>query len=240
MTGQHVNPQVVENYDGGEILLNRDKRIFLSPADFPELRNYKGQTLITTDGTTLLGADDKAGVTIIMSAVEYLLEHPEIRHGDIRIGFTPDEEIGRGADHFNVKAFKADFAYTVDGGEIGELEFENFNAALATVNIKGRNVHPGTAKGKMINSIHVAAEFNTMLPEEDRPESTEGYEGFFHLTDFTGTVEHTQFRYIIRDHDREKFEKRKNAVRDIARQLNGKYPDGNRFTGADGPVFQHA
>ena len=223
MSGMNVNPKIIHNYDGGEILLNREKRIFLSPADFPELKNYAGQSLITTDGNTLLGADDKAGITEIMSAVEYLMEHPEIKHGAISIGFTPDEEIGRGADHFDVKAFDADFAYTVDGGEIGELEYENFNAALATIHIKGRNVHPGTAKNKMINSIHVAAEFNSMLPEEDRPEATEGYEGFFHLTDFSGTVEQTRFRYIIRDHDKSRFEARKEKVADIARQINTKY-----------------
>ncbi len=223
MTGTDVNPQIIQNYDGGEILLNREKRLFLSPADFPELVKYKGQTLITTDGTTLLGADDKAGITEIMTAVEYLLQHPEMRHGEIRIGFTPDEEIGRGADFFNVKAFNADFAFTIDGGEIGELEYENFNAAMATITISGRNVHPGTAKGKMINSIHIAAELNAMLPVKDRPEHTESYEGFFHLIDFNGTVEQTRFRYIVRDHDRTKFEERKTLLIDAAKKLNAKY-----------------
>ncbi len=227
MTGTNVRPQIIENYDGGEILLNRDKRIFLSPADFPELKNYKGQTLITTDGTTLLGADDKAGVTEIMTALEYLLDNPGTRHGEIRVCFTPDEEIGRGADHFDVKKFNADFAYTVDGGEIGELEYENFNAALASITIKGRNVHPGTARNKMVNSIRLASEFNSMLPEEDRPESTEGYEGFYHLIDFNGTVELTRFRYIVRDHDRRIFENRKNELLRIADKLNEKYPKGS-------------
>ncbi len=223
MTAEHVNPQITENYDGGEILLNKEQRIFLSPADFPELTGYKGQTLITTDGTTLLGADDKAGITEIMTAVEYLIENPSVKHGDISICFTPDEEIGRGADHFDVKAFGADFAYTMDGGELGELEYENFNAALATIDIKGRNVHPGTAKGKMINAIRVAAEFNGRLPEEERPETTEGYEGFYHLTDFNGKVENTKFRYIIRDHDRSHFEARKKKIMDVANELNEKY-----------------
>ena len=186
MSGEGVKPQILKSYDGGDIVLNKKDNIILSPADFPELLRYTGQDIITTDGTTLLGADDKAGIAEIMTAVEYLVNHPEIEHGKIRIGFTVDEEIGRGADKFDVKKFGADFAYTLDGGQLGELEYENFNAALATVKIQGRNVHPGTAKNQMINSIHLGQEFNALLPVSQRPEHTAGYEGFFHLIDFNG------------------------------------------------------
>ena len=222
-TGTNVNPQIFENYDGDEIVLNEKLGIVLSPKEFPELKNYVGKTLITTDGTTLLGADDKAGVAEIMTALEYLVEHPEIKHGKIRIAFTPDEEIGRGTEHFDVQGFGADFAYTLDGGPLGELEFENFNAAEAKITVSGVNVHPGTAKNKMINSMHVAMEFNSMLPPQERPEHTEGYEGFYHLLSFTGGVEQTNLHYIIRDHDRGKFESRKQLVLDIAEFLNKKY-----------------
>jgi tripeptide aminopeptidase len=226
MSGKNVNPQVVKNYDGNDILLNKKQKIILSPADFPEILNYTEQDLITTDGTTLLGADDKAGIAEIMTAIEYLVEHPDLKHGTIRIGFTPDEEIGRGADHFDVKKFGADFAYTVDGGEMGELEYENFNAALATISIHGRNVHPGTAKDKMINAIHLAMELNQMLPVNERPEFTTGQEGFFHLIDFTGVVEQTKIRYLIRDHNRTKFDEKKKLISDCTKFLNLKYgPD---------------
>ncbi len=229
MSGKNVNPQVIRDYDGKDILLNEKKKVTLSPADFPEILNYKGQDLVTTDGTTLLGADDKAGIAEIMAAMEYLVRHPNMKHGTIRIGFTPDEEIGRGADHFDVKKFGADFAYTVDGGEMGELEYENFNAALATITIHGRNVHPGTAKDKMINAIHLAMELNQMLPVNERPEFTTGREGFFHLIDFNGSVEQTKIRYLIRDHNRTKFEEKKKLITDCSKLLNLKYgPD--RFT----------
>ena len=220
-SGKNVNPQIIENYRGQDIKLG-DKAV-LSPKDFPELNDYTGKTLITTDGTTLLGADDKAGVAEIMTTVEYLLAHPEIKHGDVKIGFTPDEEIGRGADKFDVKKFNADFAFTIDGGRIGELEYENFNAAGLTVNIRGRNVHPGTAKDQMINSMLIAMEFNQMLPANERPEHTEGYEGFFHLIHFEGAVDKTTIKYIIRDHDKRKFEKKKKLVKHIADFLNEKY-----------------
>ncbi len=223
MSGKHVNPQIIRNYDGKDILLNKKDKIILSTADFPEILNYRGQDLVTTDGTTLLGADDKAGIAEIMSAMEYLLRHPDVKHGTIRIGYTPDEEIGRGADHFNVNTFGADFAYTLDGGEIGELEYENFNAALATITIRGRNVHPGTAKDKMINAIHLAMELNQMLPVNERPEFTTGREGFFHLIDFTGTVEESKIRYLIRDHDRMKFEEKKKYITGCTNLLNLKY-----------------
>lgn len=229
MSGENVNPRIVENYDGKEIVLNEKENIILSPNDFAELKNYVGQTLITTDGTTLLGADDKAGIAEIMSAIKYLSEHPEIKHGTVKVGFTPDEEIGRGADLFDVKKFGADFAYTLDGGEIGELEYENFNAALATITVSGRNVHPGTAKDKMINSIHLAKELDSLLPVLQRPECTEKYEGFYHLIDFKGDIEKTVFRYIIRDHDRDKFEEKKQLLSKSVDLLNLKY--GNkRFT----------
>ena len=219
-SGENVKPQIIENYDGNTILLNKKENILLSPEDFPELKKYIGQTLITTDGTTLLGADDKAGVATIMTAVEYLVNHPEIKHGTIKIAFTPDEEIGRGADHFDVDFFGADFAYTVDGGEIGELEYENFNAASLNVTIKGRNVHPGTAKNQMINSINIAHEFHAMLPNIKRPEHTNGYEGFYHLMNISGTVDETKMSYIIRDHNREKFEDMKKHVLAVTDLLN--------------------
>lgn len=223
MTGENVQPQIIENYNGKEILLNSKENLYLSPNDFPELNNYYGNTIITTDGTTLLGADDKAGIAEIMSAIEYLVQHPEIKHGTIHIGFTPDEEIGRGADHFNVEKFGADFAYTIDGGEIGELEYENFNAALATIIVSGRNVHPGYAKNKMINSIHIAKELDALLPLEQRPEYTQDFEGFYHLIDFSGTVEQTRFRYIIRDHDRDKFENKKLFLQSCVELMSKKY-----------------
>lgn len=207
MSGKDVKPRVIEEYDGGDIALNG--QLTMRVADFPELEFFKGHTLIHTDGTTLLGADDKAGVAEIMTAAEYLLAHPEIKHGKIRIGFTPDEEVGRGVDFFDVKAFGADFAYTVDGGMEGELEYENFNAASATIDIQGRNVHPGYAKDKMINALQVACEFNSLLPADQRPEHTEGYEGFYHCVGLNGTVESARISYIIRDHDSEKFEQKK-------------------------------
>lgn len=205
MTGENVNPQIV-NYQGGDILINAEKNIVLSPRDFPILNKYVGQTLITTDGNTLLGADDKAGVAEIMAAVEFLAQHPEIPHAAIRVGFTPDEEIGRGADRFDVGKFNADFAYTMDGGEIGELQYENFNAANAKIFIQGRNVHPGTAKNQMINALQIAINLHQMLPPHLRPEHTDHYEGFFHLTEIKGNVEAAEMRYIIREHDRQKFE----------------------------------
>lgn len=226
MSGTNVNPQVVNNYDGGDILLNKSTGLTLKTADFPEIMQYKGQTIITTDGTTLLGADDKAGIAEIMTAMEYLVKHPEIKHGTVKFGFTPDEEVGRGVDFFDVKNFGADYAYTMDGGEIGELEYENFNAAKAKVLIQGRNVHPGTAKNKMINSLLIANEFNNMLPAGERPEFTSGYEGFFHLIRSEGTVEFSVTEYIIRDHDRTKFENKKTLMHDVACLLNRKYPDG--------------
>ncbi len=222
-TAENVNPQVIENYDGGDIVLNDEENIVLSPKDFPELKNYIGQTLITTDGKTLLGADDKAGIAEIMSALEYLVNHPEIKHGTIKVAFTPDEEIGRGTKYFDVKGFGADFAYTLDGGEIGELQFENFNAAEAKLTIHGRNVHPGTAKNQMINSQHVAMELVSLLPANERPEYTEGYEGFFHLISFTGSVEETRLHFIIRDHDRQKFEHKKAIMQKAVQFINEKY-----------------
>jgi tripeptide aminopeptidase len=218
-----INPQVHHEYNGGDILLNRGKKIKLSPKEFSELKQYKGQTIITTDGLTLLGADDKAGIAEIITAMEYLVTHPELKHGKIRIAFTPDEEIGRGADHFDVKAFGAEYAYTVDGGGLGELEYENFNAAAATLTIRGRSVHPGTAKGTMINSVMVAKELDSLLPARERPEFTEGYEGFFHLFDFHGSVEETTMKYIIRDHDPAKFAARKKMLTDTASAVRKKY-----------------
>jgi len=218
---ENVNPQFIENYDGSDIPLGSN--VVLSPADFPELLEYVGQTLITTDGTTLLGADDKAGIAEIMTAMEYLVNHPEIKHGTVKIGFTPDEEIGRGADKFDVKRFGADFAYTLDGGRIGELEYENFNAAGLTVTVFGRNVHPGTAKNQMINAITLGMEYDRTLPRDQRPEHTEGYEGFFHLMDFQGTVDSATLKYIIRDHDKTKFEQKKMLVKHTADFLNEKY-----------------
>ena len=226
-TGANVKPQIHENYDGGDIVLNAEKQIVLSPSYFEDLLLYKGQTLITTDGTTLLGADDKAGITEIVSAMEYLINNPEIPHGRIRVCFTPDEEIGRGAHHFDVEKFGADWAYTMDGSQIGELEYENFNAAGAVVTIKGKIVHPGYAKGKMINSMYIATEFINALPVNETPETTEGREGFYHLYDQQGSVDETKLQYIIRDHDREKFEARKATFQDIARLLNEKHGAGS-------------
>ncbi len=224
MSGKHVHPRIVKNYDGGVIVLNEEQNIVLSPEEFPELNNYLGQDLIVTDGTTLLGADDKAGVAEIISAVAYLQQHPEIKHGKIRIGFNPDEEIGLGAHKFDVKLFGADFAYTMDGGAVGELEFENFNAASAKVTIKGRNVHPGSAKHKMINSMRVATQFIVMLPRWETPEHTEGYEGFYHLIGIQGTVEETVLSYILRDHDRARFESRKREMEHLVRKTNMEFP----------------
>ncbi|MBP1841393.1 peptidase T [Formosa algae] len=222
-TGANVKPQFIENYDGKDIILNKDQDIILSPDYFEDLLLYKGQTLITTDGTTLLGADDKAGITEIVSAMEYLVQHPEIKHGKIRVGFTPDEEIGRGAHKFDVKKFGAEWAYTMDGSEIGELEYENFNAAGAVVTIKGKIVHPGYAKGKMINSMYIATEFINSLPRLETPEHTEGYQGFFHLTDINGEVDRTVLKYIIRDHDKEHFEARKEVMVKLTKELNLQY-----------------
>ncbi len=220
MSGEGVSPRIIEKYDGGEIILNQSENIHMKPEDFPELSRYIGEELIVTGGTTLLGADDKAGVAAIMSALQYLVDHPEIKHGKIRVGFTPDEEIGRGADLFDVTRFGAEFAYTVDGGELGELEYETFNAAQAEVTISGRNVHPGVAKNKMINSILLAMEFNGMLPVNERPEYTEGREGFIHLYHVSGTVDSSKLVYIIRDHDRALMEKRKTYLLDAAELLN--------------------
>ena len=219
-TGKNVKPQIHENYDGGTIVLNEKKDMILSPDYFEELKDYKGQTLITTDGTTLLGADDKAGITEIMSAMEYMLQNPEIKHGKIRICFTPDEEIGRGAHKFDVKKFDADWAYTIDGSQIGELEYENFNAASAKVTFKGKSVHPGYAKGKMVNSMLIANKFITTFPENEVPEKTEDRQGFFHLTSINGSIENTSLEYIIRDHNKEKFSKRKELFYKIAKQFN--------------------
>ena len=225
-SGAGIKPQIIENYDGGAIALKGVPGLELKPAEFPEMLHYTGQTLITTDGTTLLGADDKAGVAEIMNAVQYIVEHPEFKHGPIRIGFTPDEEIGRGVVKFDVGRFGADYAYTMDGGEIGELEFENFNAASAKIHIQGCNVHPGYAKGKMKNAILIGQEFNAMLPVMARPEYTEGYEGFFHLISFKGAVEEADFAYIIRDHNRAKFEARKDMISKVADFVNSKYGEG--------------
>ena len=224
MSGENVRPRIIESYDGEDIVLNNT--LTMRVADFPELKRFVGHTLIHTDGTTLLGADDKAGVAEIMTAAEYLMSHPEIEHGKIRIGFTPDEEIGRGVDFFDVKAFGADFAYTMDGGYEGELEYENFNAASAKIAIQGRNVHPGYAKNKMINAIEVACELNSLIPAVERPQFTEGYEGFYHCVGFNGTVENATISYIIRDHDAELFEKKKVWMHDIVGMLNNKYGNG--------------
>ena len=225
-SGADVKPQIIENYDGGAIDLKGVPGLQLRPEEFPEMLHYVGQTLITTDGTTLLGADDKAGVAEIITAVQYLVEHPEVKHGKICIGFTPDEEIGRGVVKFDVQRFGATYAYTMDGGEVGELEFENFNAASAKIHIQGRNVHPGYAKGKMKNAILIGQELNGMLPALARPECTEGYEGFFHLISFKGTVEEADFAYIIRDHDRAKFEARKAMMQKVTDAINAKYGEG--------------
>ncbi|MGD0710712.1 MAG: peptidase T [Bacteroidales bacterium] len=223
VSGANVNPKILENYNGKDIVLNKEKNIILNIKAFPELLEYKGQTLITTDGNTLLGADDKAGVAEIMTAVKYLIDHPEIKHGTIKIGFTPDEEIGRGVDKFDVMKFNAEFAYTLDGGGVGELEYENFNAAHAKVIFNGRNIHPGYAKDKMINAMLIAMEFNAMLPVNERPEFTQDYEGFFHLIKMEGSVENASIQYIIRDHDRAKFEARKVFMQQTVDYLNKKY-----------------
>ncbi len=222
-SGKDVKPQIIENYQGGDIMLNAEKDIVLKVSDFPEMQNYIGKTMITTDGTTLLGADDKGGVAAIMYAAQYLMEHPEVKHGDIKIGFTPDEEIGRGVAKFDVKRFGAQYAYTIDGGEIGELEYENFNAAVAKIYIQGANIHPGYAKDKMVNSMQIAMELNAMLPVNQRPEFTCGYEGFFLLTEIKGTVEETSTQYIIRDHDRAKFEEKKELLNAVVEYLNKKH-----------------
>ena len=224
MSGRHVTPSIVQNYDGNPIVLNAEKNIILSPEEFPELLHYVGQDLIVTDGNTLLGADDKAGIAEIITAVDYLMKHPEIKHGPIRIAFNPDEEIGKGAHKFDVERFGADWAYTMDGGEIGELEYENFNAAVARVTFTGRNVHPGYAKHKMINSIRIANQFAIMLPRWETPEHTEGYEGFYHLVGIEGTVEKTTLTYIIRDHDRDRFERRKKELEHLTRKVNNEFP----------------
>lgn len=224
MSGRHVSPRIVKNYDGGAITLNEKEQIVLSPEEFPELHNYMGEDLIVTDGTTLLGADDKAGVAEIITAVAYLQSHPEIKHGKIRIGFNPDEEIGLGAHKFDVEKFGCEFAYTMDGGAVGELEYENFNGASAKVTIKGRNVHPGYAKHKMVNSIRVANNFIAMLPRWETPEHTEGYEGFYHLVGIEGGVEQTVLSYIIRDHDRARFESRKKEIEHLCRKTNMEFP----------------
>ena len=223
MTGENVNPQIVKKYDGGDIILNKEQNIVLSPMEFPELRDYVGQDLITTDGTTLLGADDKAGIAGILAAMEYLMAHPEIKHGTIKIGFTPDEEVGRGADYFDVEKFGADLAYTVDGGKIGELEYESFNAAAAKIKIKGRNVHPGYAAGKMVNSILIANEIIGSFPADEVPEKTAGYDGFYHLNSMHGEVEESNLHYLIRDFSRESFERRKQFVVDLVEKMNKKY-----------------
>ncbi|MBA2175173.1 peptidase T [Halobacillus locisalis] len=220
-TGTNVNPQIVENYDGGDIQLN--ETTVLSTEDFPELPTYKGHTLITTDGTTLLGADDKAGITEIMTAIHYLLDHPEIKHGDIRVAFTPDEEIGRGPHKFDVERFGASYAYTIDGGPLGELQYESFNAATGKVTFYGNSVHPGTAKNKMVNAVKLAIDFQNQLPSDEAPEHTEGYEGFYHLNSFEGDVDQADLVYLIRDHDKEKFAQKKEDMKQIAEQMKEKY-----------------
>ena len=222
-TGANVKPRIIENYDGKDITLNETENIILSPDYFEDLLLYKGNTLIVTDGTTLLGADDKAGITEIVTAMEYLIQHPEIKHGDIRIGFTPDEEIGRGAHHFDVEKFRADWAYTMDGSQIGELEYENFNAAGAKIHIKGKIVHPGYAKGKMVNSMYIATEFINSLPRLETPEHTEDYQGFFHLYSIDGKVDETTLQYIIRDHDKNHFEARKEMLQKLTNDINSEY-----------------
>ena len=226
MSGKHVKPRVVTNYDGNDIVLNEEKSIVLETKKYPEITQYKGQDVIVTDGTTLLGADDKAGIAEIVSAMEFLIAHPEIKHGKIRVGFTPDEEIGQGADHFDVPKFGAEWAYTMDGGEIGELEYENFNAASAKVTFNGINVHPGYACHKMLNSMRVAHQFASMLPRHETPEHTEGYEGFYHLVGMEGTVEKSTLSYIIRDHDRDRFERRKKEVLHLVNKINSEFGEG--------------
>ena len=222
-SGANVKPQIISNYDGGDIVLNAEQNIILSPKYFKDLLQYKGQTLITTDGTTLLGADDKAGITEIVSAMEFLINNPEIKHGKIRIGFTPDEEIGRGAHHFDVEKFGCDWAYTMDGSQVGELEYENFNAAGAKITFKGKSVHPGYAKGKMINSMLIANDFINELPKGETPEETRGYQGFFHVHHLKGSIEETVLELIIRDHNKKKFEKRKELIAKIAKKINRKF-----------------
>ncbi len=225
MPGAVLNPKIVENYDGKDIVLNEKENIKLTTSDFPELLEYIGQTIITTNGTTLLGADDKAGIAEILTAVDYLIKHPEIKHGNIRIGFTPDEEIGKGVDFFDVKKFDADYAYTMDGGGIGELEFENFNAASAKISIQGRNIHPGYAKNKMLNALLIGMELNALLPVNERPEFTQDYEGFYHLIKMEGSVEKAFIQYIIRDHDKQKFELKKQFIADAVELINKKYKE---------------
>ncbi|MEA4974236.1 MAG: peptidase T [Paludibacter sp.] len=223
MSGKNIKPRIVEDYDGSDILLNEEKVIVLETSKYPEIMQYKGQDIIVTDGTTLLGADDKAGIAEIVTAMEYLIAHPEIKHGKIRIAFTPDEEIGQGAHHFDVEQFGAEWAYTMDGGEIGELEFENFNAAAAKVIFNGLNVHPGYAKHKMKNSIRIAHQYISMLPRHETPEHTEGYEGFYHLMSMEGSVEKTTLNYIIRDHDRDRFERRKKEMQHLVNKINAEF-----------------
>lgn len=223
MSGENVKPRVVKNYDGGDIMLNKEQHIVLSPKQFPELTKYMGQSLVVTDGLTLLGADDKAGIAEIMTAMEYFIQHPEVKHGKVRVAFNPDEEIGLGAHHFDVEKFGCQYAYTMDGGEIGELEYENFNAALAKITFRGRNVHPGYAKDKMVNSMKLANRFVNSLPENEVPDKTEGYEGFYHLISMQGDVEQSTLTYIIRDHDRTKFELRKVELQNVAMDINRDY-----------------
>ncbi|KEI85932.1 peptidase T [Clostridium botulinum] len=223
LSGTNINPRIVEKYDGQDIVLNKEKNIVLKINEFPEILEYKGQDIVVTDGNTLLGADDKAGIAEIITAMEYLINHPEIKHGTIKVGFTPDEEVGKGADHFDVKKFGADLAYTLDGGGIGELECETFNAAKAKVIIEGRNVHPGSAKNKMTNAVLVANKFINMLPENEVPERTEGYEGFFHLLSVKSEVETAELNYIIRDFDRKKFEERKEQIKEVGKKINEEY-----------------
>ena len=223
VTGKNVKPRIVKNYDGKDIVLNEELNVITSPNHYPDLKKFIGEDLIVTDGTTLLGADDKAGIAEIVTAVEYLVNHPEIKHGDIKIGFTPDEEVGRGANLFDVEKFGAKYAYTIDGGIMGELQYENFNAAGAVINIQGRNVHPGVAKNKLINALHIAAEISQMFPQSQRPETTEGYEGFYHLNDINGNVENATMVYIIRDHSKEKFEQRKQYMKDAIYKVSEKY-----------------
>jgi len=225
-SGKNVSPKIVKAYDGGDIVLNDEDKIVLKPTEFPELKKYIGQDIITTDGTTLLGADDKAGITAIVSAMEYLIKHPEIKHGKIRVGFTPDEEIGEGANLFNVEKFGAHFAYTIDGGEIGELEFENFNAALAKVTTHGRNVHPGYARGKMRNSMRIANQLIMMLPRHETPEHSDGYDGFYHLMSFNGDVEKTEMQFLIRDFKRDRFEDRKKEMQHLVKKVNQEFGEG--------------
>ncbi|WP_337019800.1 peptidase T [Oceanobacillus massiliensis] len=226
-TGKNVQPQIVDNFDGNDLILNEKLNVVLSSKEFPELSGYKGHTLITTDGTTLLGADNKAGIAEIMTAMNYLIQHPEIKHGKIRVAFTPDEEIGRGPHKFDVERFNAAYAYTIDGGPLGELQYESFNAAAAKVTFKGNSVHPGTAKNKMVNSGTVAAEFIRKFPENETPEQTEGYEGFYHLISINGDVEKTKLYYIIRDHDRQKFEERKNTLERFVQEMKEAYGDSS-------------